>query len=132
MTESAQLPSNRSFGTVFIVFFTLMGALSWWRGGTMFPWLFSLAATTLLVTLIAPILLTPLNKLWMKLGELLNRIVSPVVLGVMFFGLITPFAFVMRLSGRDSLHRQFDPHAKSYWIARTPPGPDPESLNNQF
>lgn len=132
MTESAQLPSNRSFGTVFIVFFTLIGTLSWWWDGTLFPLLFGLAAVTLLATLTAPRLLTPFNKSWMKLGELLNRIVSPLVLGIMYFGLLTPIAVAMRLGNRDSLHRNFDLHAKSYWATRTPPGPDPDSFHNQF
>lgn len=132
MTEPAPLPSNRSFGTVFVVFFTLLGAWSWWRGGDRHLWWFALSALVLLFTLLAPGLLTPFNRAWMKLGDLLNRIVSPLVLGVMFYGLITPIALAMRLAGRDSLYRQFDAQTESYWVKRDPPGPDPESLKQQF
>lgn len=132
MTSPTPLPSNRSFGTVFIVFFSLLGALSWWRNGAMHPWLFALAGLTLVVTLAVPSLLSPLNQAWMKLAEALHRVMSPLILGIMFYGLITPIALVMRLRGRDPLHRRFDTKAGSYWITREPPGPSPESLPNQF
>jgi hypothetical protein len=65
-------------------------------------------------------LLAPLNKLWFKLGMLLGRIISPVVLGIVYFLWITPFAVVMRLMGKKFLALDFDPQAKSYWIIREP------------
>jgi len=132
LTMTAPLPSNRSFGTVFTVFFALVGAWSWWRGGAAYPWAMAAAGLTLLVTLAAPRVLTPLNRAWMKLGELLHRVVSPIVLGVIFFAIFTPVGVVMRLAGRDALKRRFEPAARTYWIERQPPGPDPSGLPHQF
>ena len=86
----------------------------------------------LLVTLTAPDWLAPFNRAWMKLAELLNRVVSPLVLGLLFFGLFTPIAWGMRLAGRDAMKRRFEPEASSYWQDRDPPGPDPDGLHNQF
>jgi hypothetical protein len=68
----------------------------------------------------------------MKLAEVLNRIVSPVVLGIMFYGMFAPMGWVMRLAGRDVLKRCFDRSARTYWVEREPPGPDPAGLPNQF
>ena len=68
----------------------------------------------------------------MKLAELLNRIVSPLVLGLIFFGIFTPIAWGMRLAGRDVMQRRFEPESPTYWQDRDPPGPDPDGLPNQF
>lgn len=132
MTSASVLPSNRSFGRLFVIVFALIGGYLWWTGGATQLWWFGAAGLTLLVTLVKPVWLTPFNRWWMKLAELLNRIVSPVVLGVMFFGMFAPMGWVMRLAGRDALNRRFDPSARSYWVERDPPGPDPAGLPNQF
>ena len=68
----------------------------------------------------------------MKLAEVLNQIVSPVVLGVMFYGLFAPIGWAMRLAGRDVLRRRYEREERSYWVERAPPGPDAASLPNQF
>lgn len=132
MISPATLPSNRSFGTLFVIVFAAVGGFVWWRGGGSFGWWFGLSGTTLLITFVKPDWLTPANRAWMKLAEILNRIVSPVVLGVMFFGLFAPTGWAMRLAGRDVLRRRFEPEARTYWIEREPPGPDPTGLPNQF
>lgn len=80
----------------------------------------------------APRTLTPLSKAWMGLGMLMGRVVNPLVFGLMFFALITPVAWVMRLRGRDALKLRPDASARSYWVDRQPPGPRPESFKNQF
>lgn len=126
------LPSNRSFGTLFTVVFALLGTYSWWRGSPVYLWAWGLSTLMLLVTLAKPGWLTPANRAWMKLAELLNRIVSPVVLGVIFFGIFTPTAWVIRLMGRDAMKRCFEPATPTYWVKRDPPGPDPTALPNQF
>ena len=126
------LPSNRSFGAVFSVFFGLVFAWRFWKGDD-WAWLWlALAVLVLLVTVIASDWLTPFNRAWMRLGLLLNKIVSPVVLGVLFFGVITPTGILMRTLGRDPMRRGYEPHAKSYWIDRKPPGPVSDTLNRQF
>ena len=130
--DKPPLPSNRSFGTLFVVVFALIGAYGWWRGGAAYPWAFGLSALTLLLTLAKPGWLAPANRTWMKLAEILHRIVSPVALGIVFFGVLTPMGLVMRLFGRDAMQRRFEPSARTYWIERDPPGPDPSGLPNQF
>ncbi|MBK8067640.1 MAG: hypothetical protein IPK27_08400 [Rhodanobacteraceae bacterium] len=81
---------------------------------------------------LAPSLLAPLNRAWMALGHLLGRIISPIIMGLIFFGVVTPIAIVARLRGVDPMRRRFDPAARSYWIERDPPGPDPGTMERQF
>jgi hypothetical protein len=85
-----------------------------------------------MVTLARENWLTPLNRAWMKLGELMGRVVNPLVLGLMFFGLFTPIALVMRAFGRDALCRRFDAQAPTYWVTRDPPGPADDSFRNMY
>ena len=84
----------------------------------------------LLVTLVKSDALLPLNKLWMRFGLLLGMIVSPIVLGIIFFGLFTPIAMLMRLSGRDELRLKFTQKA-CHWISRGEPIKS-ESFKQQF
>ena len=79
-----------------------------------------------------PALLAPLNRLWTRFGALLHRVVSPIVLGFMFFVVITPMGLVRRMLVKDPLRLRFDRQAGSYWVPRQPPGPPPQSLTNQF
>lgn len=130
--ERKQLPSNRSFGTLFAFVFFALGAWSWWQGRWSFPYLFGVAGIFGVIALLRADWLAPLNRAWMKLAELLNIIVNPIVLGAMFYAILTPFGLVMRLAGRDPMRRRFEPAARTYWIARQPPGPSPESLRDQF
>jgi hypothetical protein len=118
------LPSNRSFGWTFTGVFAL--------GAILYPWVIALAAATALVTLARSQWLAPLNRAWMALGAVMHRVVSPVVLGIIFFGVFTPVAYVMRLAGRDALARRFDAQLPSYWIDRDPPGPPDGSFRNMF
>lgn len=79
-----------------------------------------------------PKLLGPLNRAWTKLGLLMFMVISPVVLGFLFYLCIMPTGITLRLLGKDLLSLKLNPKAKSYWIARAPPGPKPDSLANQF
>lgn len=133
--STTPLPSNTSFGGLFVIVFLILAAWAGWKGAT--PWSLGFAAVAGgfgLVTALRASWLTPLNRAWMALGHLLGRIISPIVLGVMFFGLITPVALVQRLSGRDALRlRAFrDPKVASHWIRRDPVGPAPESFRRQY
>lgn len=132
MSTPIPLPSNRQFGLVFVAFFAILAALSWWRGGNWYPGLAAASAAVALVTFFAPSLLTPFNRWWMKLAELLHRIFSPIILGLMFFVVLTPFGLVMRVMRKDPMRRRRDSQAASYWIEREPPGPPPGSLDKQF
>jgi len=126
------LPSNRSFALVFVVFFLLLGAVTWWKDGTLYPVFLALSAGIGIIGIFRPVWLTPFNRVWMRFAELLHRVVNPVVLAILFFGVITPFALAMRIFRKDPLHRLYDPALKSYWIKRDPPGPDSSSMTNQF
>ena len=126
------LPSDRSFGWTFTGLFVLAGAWGLWRGGAHYPLTFALAALTAIVTLARPLWLAPLKRAWMRLGEILNRVVSPVVMAVIFFGVFTPIGWAMRLAGRDAMSRTFNPAAKSYWVSRSPPGPADDSFRDLF
>ena len=79
-----------------------------------------------------PRVLRPLNLLWFKFGLLLHHIITPVVLGLMFYTVFTPIGLWMRLAGKRPLHLRFDPAARTYWMPRDPPGPAAESFKNQF
>jgi hypothetical protein len=92
----------------------------------------TLSLIFLLFALFIPRALAPLNWLWTKFGLLLHKIVSPVILGVLFFLIFTPIGVLMRLFGGDPLRLRFDNKAQSYWIERSPPGPTPDSLKDQF
>jgi len=124
--------SDRSFGFVFAAVFGLIGLYNLWHWGRAWPWLGLIAAGFLIVALVRPAVLSPLNKLWMKFGLLLAAIMNPIVLGILFFLVFTPMALLARLVGKDFLKLKRQPEAKSYWIARDPPGPMPASMKDQF
>ena len=130
--EQVEGSSNRAFGLVFVGFFALIGVMPAIFGGRLRLWALLLSIVVLLLTLLVPSALTPLNRLWMRFGLLLHRVVSPIVLGIMFFLVVTPTGWLMRAMGKDPLRLRRDPGAASYWIERVPPGPSPESLKNQF
>jgi len=124
--------SNRNFGLVFAVVFAVIGLLPLVHRGELRIWSLILAALFAIAAFAFPSVLAPLNRLWMKLGLLLHKIVSPIVLGILFFVVITPMGVAMRAFGRDPLRLRRDNQSKSYWIDRTPPGPSPESFVDQF
>lgn len=134
MTRQTQnpLPTDRSFGLTFAVIFALIGAWLQWKANRYSVVSLGASVLFLLAAFTSPALLHPLNVIWMRFAQLLNRVVSPVVMGVMFFGLLTPMAAVMRMRGRDVLHRKFDSACGSYWVKRDPPGPDGSSFPRQF
>ena len=130
--EEAGIGSNRSFGAVFATVFGLIGAFGLWRGTAAWPYWLGAAAVFAIVTLFAPAVLAPLNRLWMRLAIALSKVTTPVVMAVLFFGTVLPTGLVMRLLGKDPLRLKWDAKASSYWIERSPPGPPPDSLKDQF
>ena len=127
----AKLPSNQSFGFFFSFVFAFAGVYNYFSANIFLALVLMIFALIFLfITLINSDALEPLNKLWMRLGILLGRIVSPIVLGVIFFGLFTPIAILMRLSGRDELRLKFN-RQLSYWISRGEPIKS-ESFKQQF
>jgi len=90
------------------------------------------SVSLLFLTFTLPRILTPFNYIWFRFGMLLHAIVSPIALGILFYGVVTPTGLLMRLFGKKPLALDFDRDAPSYWIQRSPPGPTPESMTNQF
>jgi len=131
-SHEANGSSDRAFGLVFSVFFLIIAILPLWHGAQCRYWALVVSGILVTLALAAPFTLAPLNLWWIKLGALLNRITSPVALGILFFGVFLPIGLIMRLSGKDPLRLKIDREAKSYWIDRSPSGPSPESLNDQF
>ena len=124
--------SDRSFGLVFAGFFMLISLWPLIRGGSVRPWAMVLSGAFLAAALVSPAVLGPFNRVWTYVGILLQRIVSPVVLGMLYFLTITPIGVLMRWTGRIPLKLRFDPDAQSYWTERRPPGPSPDTMPNQF
>jgi hypothetical protein len=86
----------------------------------------------LAVTLFRPGALKPLNRLWLKFGILLHKVINPIVMALVFFATVLPTGLVMRALGKDLLRLKRQPNANSYWIERRPPGPTAESMKDQF
>jgi hypothetical protein len=95
-------------------------------------WAITIAVGFLMAAFLVPRALRPLHFLWLKFGELLQRLATPVVMAFLFFLVLTPVALVMRARGRDSLRLRRNPAAVSYWILRQPPGPAADSMKHQF
>ena len=126
-----ELPSNRKFGFFFTFVFAVAAAYFFNSTNMIWAYIFAIASLIFLVVTVAKAdILLPLNKLWMLFGLLLGMIVSPIVLGIIFFGLFTPIAMLMRLSGRDELRLKFSRKA-SHWITRSEPIKS-ESFKHQF
>jgi len=131
-TPNPPLPSDRSFCLTFAAVFALIGAWMLFKASAHFGAPLGASAFFLLAAFAFPGVLHPLNVAWMRLAVIMNRIVSPVVMGVIYFGFLTPIAAAMRLRGRDALQRRFDAKLDSYWIKRDPPGPPGSSFPQQF
>jgi Saxitoxin biosynthesis operon protein SxtJ len=124
--------SNRSFGVVFAVVFLLIAAWPLLQGWPPRWWALGISAAFALVAAFRPALLGGLNRWWIALGVFLGKVVSPVALGILFYGVLAPIGVMMRIAGKDPLRLKRDPAASTYWIQRTPPGPPPDSMTNQF
>ena len=117
--SNIKLPSNKKFGYFFTVVFVISTIYFLYSELKTATYIMALVASLFFViTLINANLLLPLNKLWMKFGLLLGKIISPIVLGIIFLGLFTPYGIVMRIFGRDEL-RLKQIKKKSYWINRS-------------
>lgn len=124
--------SDRSFGLVIACACLVLGLIPLRHAQPPRLWVLALGGAFLLAALLRPSLLHTPNILWTRFGILLGRLVTPVILCVLYFLMVTPLALLMRLSGRRPLSLVFDPAASTYWIRRQPPGPEPESMANQF
>jgi Saxitoxin biosynthesis operon protein SxtJ len=124
--------SDQSFGIVMATAFGVLSLLNAWRGGRMWPWTAGAAALFLAAAVLFPTALYPLNRVWLKFGQILHKVVNPIVMAVLFFGAVFPTGLVVRVMGKDLLRLRRQPEAISYWIERRPPGPLPETMKDQF
>lgn len=130
--ESNVPGSNRSFGIVMAGAFLLLALVNWWHGGPSWSWTAGLAGLFLTVAWLYPAALRPLNWIWYRFGLLLHKLVSPVIMALLFYVTIVPIGLVMRVLGKDMMRLKRDPEHGSYWIVREPPGPAPETMKDQF
>ena len=116
--KETELPSNRKFGFFFTFVFLIIASYFFLSDSFIISFtFFTLAVVLLLITFINERALLPLNKLWMRFGQLIGIIISPIILGIIFFGIFTPYSLLMRLFGRDELQLKFGKR-ESYWKLR--------------
>lgn len=127
-----RVSSDRSFGLVFAALFLLISLAPLRSHHAIRQWPLVAAIGLVLVAGLRARWLSPFNRAWTKVGVLMGRVATPVVTGLLFFLVVTPTAFLLRLLGKDLLHLTPVPKANSYWIERQPPGPAPKSMVNQF
>ena len=121
--------SNKSFGLVFFVIFIIIALWPLLKEGDIRIWSIIVSIIFLILGLLNSKILTPFNKLWMRLGALLGIIVSPIVMGVVYFGIITPIGLIMKLFGKDVLNLKLDKNKKTYWTLKKK---IPSKMKDQF
>ena len=126
--DDIKISSNRSFGIVFFIVFFLIALYPLIYSKDIRIWSLLISLIFLILGLINSRILTPLNKLWFKFGILLGKIVSPLVMGIIFFLVVTPIGIIMKILKKDLLNLKYNKN-KSYWIEKTGPK---SKMNNQF
>ncbi len=126
--KNTKLPSNKSFGIVFFAVFMIISVYPIFKNNDIIIWSLILSFVFLFLGISNSKLLTPLNKIWIKFGLILNKIISPIIMGVIFFGMVTPIGIFMKILGKDLLNLKFN-NKETYWIKKN----GPKSLmKNQF
>ena len=113
-----KISSNKSFGILFFIVFFLIGIWPLFNGETLRIWPIPIALIFLVLGLINSKILTPLNLIWVKFGELLGRIIAPIVMALVFFVVLTPISLMLRLIKKDILKLKIFKKTESYWIKR--------------
>ena len=126
--DDIKISSNRSFGIVFFIVFLLIALYPLINQGELRLWSLIISFIFFILGILNSKILTPLNKLWFKFGIFLGKVVSPIIMGVIFFFVVTPIGFLMRIFGKDVLNLKYN-NEKSYWIEKTGPK---SKMKNQF
>ena len=116
--SNIKISSNRNFGLVFFIVFLIVSIWPLTYDEPVRIWSSIISSVFLILGLMNSKLLTPLNKLWFKFGMILGAIVSPIVMGVVFFLVVTPIGLIMKIMGKDLLNKKYDKKKKTYWIKR--------------
>ena len=127
--DEIKLGSNRSFGIVFFIVFVLIAIYPLVNQGEVRIWSLIISFLFLILGLLNSKILTPLNKLWFRFGLFLGKIISPIIMGVIFFLVVTPIGLLMRLFGKDVLNLKLNKKKSSYWIEKVGPK---SKMKNQF
>ena len=128
MNENIQISSNKSFGIVFSCVFLFIALYPLSYSGEIRGWSAIISLIFLVLGLLRSKILTPLNKLWFKFGIFLGKIISPLIMGIIFFLVVTPIGLIMRILGKDLLNLKYNSN-KSYWIEKSGPK---SKMKNQF
>ena len=120
MNKKIKVSSNKSFGIVFSIFFLLISVYPLLNNDPIYYWSLFVSFIFLVLGLMNSKILSPLNLLWFKFGILLGKIVSPVVMGVIFFLVVTPISIILKIFGKDVLNLKFN-NNKTYWIEKNGP-----------
>ena len=126
--DEIKIGSNKSFGIVFFVVFLLIATYPLINKGDLRAWSLIISLIFLVLGLANSKILTPLNKLWFRFGIFLGKIFSPLIMGIIFFLVVTPIDLIMRLLKKDILALKYN-KKKSYWIEKTGPK---SKMKNQF
>ena len=126
--DDIKISSNRSFGIVFFIVFLLIALYPLINQGEFRLWSLIISFIFFILGILNSKILTPLNKLWFKFGIFLGKIVSPIIMGIIFFFVVTPTGVLMRIFGKDLLNLKYN-NNKSYWIEKTGPK---SKMKNQF
>ncbi len=126
--DNIKISSNRSFGVVFFVVFLLIAIYPLTHSGDIRIWSAIISFIFLVLCLLNSRILTPLNRIWFKFGIYLGKIVSPLIMGIIFFFVVTPIGLIMRILGKDVLNLKYNKN-QSYWIEKNGPK---SKMKNQF
>ena len=126
--DEIKISSNRSFGTVFFIVFLLIALYPLLKGNDLRIWSLLISFIFLALGLINSKILTPLNRLWFKFGLLLGKFISPLIMGIIFFVVVTPIGIIMRLLKKDLLNLKYN-KKETYWINKSGPK---SKMKNQF
>ena len=126
--DDIKISSNRSFGIVFFIVFLILALYPLTYNGETRVWSLIISLIFLVLGLFNSKILTPLNKLWFKFGIFLGKIISPIIMGIIFFLVVTPIGLLMRLLGKDLINLKYN-NNKSYWIEKKGPK---SKMKNQF
>ena len=116
--SNIKIGTNKSFGIVFFLFFLIVSIFPLFKDGNIRIWSLIIAMIFLILGLLNSKVLTPFNKIWFKFGILLGSFVSPIVMGVVFFAVVTPTSLIMKVLGKNLLNLKKD-NKKTYWIERS-------------
>ena len=126
--QDIKISSNRSFGIVFFIVFLIVAIYPLINNADLRIWSLIISIIFLILGLINSKFLTPLNILWFKFGLLLGRLISPIIMGIIFFFVVTPIGLILRIFGKDVLNLKKN-NSKSYWIKKNGPI---SKMKNQF